>query len=314
MSKKTGKNELKKDYLTGHWVCFAESRATRPQNFKEAEISEDSKIDCPFCPENENLTPSKVFESADKRVKIVPNKYPALSEISINGFGFHDVLIDTPIHEERLWDFSSDEMLVVLESIKKRLLVLKENFKIKYIQVFKNEGSKAGASLYHSHWQIIAMPIIPSRQKSIRKNFLKYKEKNNSCYLCDSMSTEEIVFENKEFLTYMPSAALYTYGVNITAKKHISRFTDFNSEELFSLAETLRVILKAYKKLFGNFSYNICFQDSPVMDSDLHHFFLQIIPRISGIAGFEFSTGCYINSVSPEVGAENLRRALFDEN
>ncbi|MDR2940904.1 MAG: DUF4931 domain-containing protein [Clostridiales bacterium] len=309
--------ELKHNYLTGEWVLVSPGRLARPNSFKAVRGNPvDEKGLCPFCPENSFMILKYIYKSPCGRVAIVPNRYPAISEMSANGPGAHDVVIETPNHSERLAFFSQKDIYTYLEAIRHRVFELSQDSGIKYIQVFKNEGQKGGASIYHSHSQILAMPIIPIKQAIINSNFEQYHKENSKCYLCSI--TENLgnlmVFENNLFAAYSPYASNYAYGLNIAPKKHISDFKDFDKAHLIALAEVFHKVLPAYCKLFDNFSYNICFQNAPYNKKQgYNHFFIEIVPRMGQLAGFELSTGCFINPVDVYLAASEIR-GLIDEN
>lgn len=308
--------EFRKDYLTEEMVCISIERGNRPQNYKnEKDINIYSDERCPFCEKNSSMTPELVFISEDKRVKIIPNLYPAVTEDNENGFGKHEVLIDTPKHEEKLVFFSDLDFLTVLKSIQTRVLFLSKSEKIKYIQIFKNEGEKAGASLYHSHWQIVALSIVPNKQQNIKNNFTKYKKEKGTCYLCDELKKikDYIIIENDNFVAYIPYAYIYSYSINIACKKHYSGIENFDDTMIKELSSIIKRTLELLNSAISDLNYNICFQNK-VYDEDqsINHFYLQIIPRIANIAGFEFSTGCYINSLDPLVAVANFRSCLIE--
>lgn len=310
-------SEFRQDYLTEECVWIAIERGNRPQNYKNIKtLNIESDDTCPFCEKNLNMLPDVVFISEDKRVKIIPNLYPAVSEDSLNGFGKHEVLIDTPNHKEKLAFFSELDFFTVLKSIQMRVYFFSKSEKIKYVQVFKNDGEKAGASIYHSHWQIVALSIIPNKQRTIKNNFIKYKKEKGTCYLCDEIKKleEYTIIQNNNFIAYIPYAYIYSYSVNITCKKHYSAIEDFDDIMIQELASIIKKTLKLLNIIIKDLNYNICFQNKVYEDSEenINHFYLQIIPRTANIAGFEFSTGCYINSVDPLVAVENFRRTLLE--
>ncbi len=309
--------EQRHNFLTDEWIFVAPERLARPQHF----ISRTSELNtqdenCPFCPHNCEMIDRYIYISEDKRVCIVPNKYPVASEMSLSGFGIHDVVIETPLHDEKLAFFSHHDIYLYLDSIKQRMLELSDNNKVKYIQVFKNEGLKGGASIYHSHSQILAMPIISKKQNIINSNFKKFYLEHKKCYLCDELNklADLKIYENDYFVAFSPFASNYAYGLNIAPKNHISDFKDFDSSHLMGLADILKKVLMAYYKIYDNFNYNICFQNAPYNSNrSFNHFYIEIIPRMGQFAGFELSTGCFINPVDVYFAAKTIRGKI-DEN
>lgn len=305
-------------FLTGELIFFAEERAKRPQNFKKALVSKTPVESCPFCPENSYMTPKEVFLTKDKKIRIIPNKYPFVSKNDLTHYGIHDVVIDTDKHDERLYEYTDSHIGEVIKAIKSRVEVLQNDKNIFYVQVFKNEGINAGASQSHSHWQIASLSVFPPKYE-LTKNILEnYYRENGTCYFCNLKKTlkNQIIDENEYFMAYVPEDAKFPYEMYIIPKEHICNIVYFNNEMLYSMGKLIRNCIKRLCTLIDGISYNICFYNSPSplynkCDFDKYmHFYIQIIPRIGNIAGFEFSTGCYINSVLPEKSAELLKNVF----
>lgn len=301
-------------FLTGELIFLAEERANRPQSFKSSGIQATSQSACPFCPENSFMTPKEVFISENKKIKIVPNKYPFVSRNDPDHYGIHEVLIDTDKHEEKLRDFSDSHIGSVISVLKERVISLYKDDKIIYVQIFKNDGVNAGASQAHSHWQLAALSILPPRYTETNNILKKYVEENGKCYFCHLSESldSQIIEENEYFTAYVPTDAKFPYEMYIIPKSHISSVIYFNKTQCDLLGKIIKNCVKRLTSLMGDISYNICFFSSPSPkgggDYEKHiHFYAQIIPRIGNIAGFEFSTGCYVNSVFPEKAAEILK-------
>ncbi len=300
---------VRKCFLTGELIFFAEERAKRPFNYKKIHVANTPRQFCPFCPENSNMTPKEVYSTEDKLIKIVPNKYPFISRNDETHYGIHDVLIDTNEHDEKLNQFSYEHMAKLMNVIRYRVENLEEDENIEYVQVFKNQGIDAGASQSHSHWQIAALSVIPTRFKRMISVLEDYYIKNKNCYFCSLDYGDRIIEENEEFIAYVPYDAKFPYQMFIMPKKHIHNFKLFNDLQLSLLGRILKHCVMRLDTMYENISYNICFYNSPKRDfnEDSFHFYLEIIPRIGHMAGFEFSTGCHINSVLPEKAADVLR-------
>lgn len=303
--------DIRYNYLLSEWVLFAPDRTKRPSHFKKPSCNVDINMDkCPFCLHNKFMCDDDIYLSENKRVRILPNKYPAISNEYSQIYGIHDVVIDTPLHNEKLYDFSDDHMYELIYSIQYRLKMLNEDRKIKYVQVFKNDGINAGASIYHSHFQIIALPFIPPKVLNIINSLETYKRKNGTCFLCDEITKSNIIYENNSFVCFMPYASLYTNEIDIVCKNHVDSLLSCDNKMLMDFALILKKSLKAYTCIYDDFNYNICFFNSPTNLSDEFHFFVQIIPRLYNLAGFEFSTGCFINSILPEIAEKEFENII----
>lgn len=290
---------LQKSFLTGEWIFFAEDRANRPYS------AGDGEYDCPFCLSNESMTPPNIYCSENKRIRIFDNLYPFVAE----GYGVHQVLVDTDLHNERLHEFSYEHIFDVLSVFKRHTQKLNENHI--YTQIFKNEGTGAGASQIHSHWQVAALNVLPPRIKETIRILKDYYEKNNKCYFCDLDLNGLIIEENELFYAFAPHTPKFSYEIHISPKEHAHGITCLDDNAIKSLSRILKHTLVRLNNIYKNLPYNICFYSSPVIDgvSRYVHFYIQIIPRTGSMAGFEFSTGCYINSVPPEKAAAVLRGA-----
>ena len=300
------KTMVKRCFLTGEYVFFATDRAKRPHSFKRDTVKTTPKEYCPFCPQNSYMTPEPVYD--DGLIKIVPNKYPFV-HTNEDTYGVHDVVIDTNIHDEKLIDFTDEHIFKLMVVLKNRFIQLEGDKKSKYVQIFKNQGMEAGASQSHSHWQIASLPVVPLKMEHLLQVLKGYYDEHNECYFCNLDFGTRIVEENESFRSYIPADGKFPYGMDILPKRHVSSIKEFTDKELTDYGIILRNSLKRLVALRPGIAYNLCLYSAPRDEKchDYFHFYTQIIPRIGHMAGFEFSTGCYINSVLPEVGAEGLR-------
>jgi UTP--hexose-1-phosphate uridylyltransferase len=299
---------MKRCFLTGEYVFYATDRAKRPHSFKKTRVQTTPKEYCPFCPENEHFTPGLVYASEDKAIRIVENKYPFIPKNS-QYFGIHDVLIDTPNHDEALIDFSDEHMTKLIKTIKERYEILEKDERSRYVQVFKNQGLDAGASQSHSHWQITSLCVIPAKMEHLQKVLKKFYNDTGKCYFCNLNFEDRIVEENEDFISYIPADGKFPYGMDILPKRHISSINEFSDREIENFGIILRNSIRRLHNIKEDISYNVCLYSAPknTKSNEYFHFYAQIIPRIGYMAGFEFSTGCYINSTLPEIAAKELR-------
>src|SRR5205085_3805463 len=166
----------------GRWVIISTERRKRPSDFRLEQVRAVDRLYCPFCPGHEDMTPREVLayrqnggapNSTGWDLRVVPNKFPALQVEGnldregeglfdrMNGIGAHEVIIETPQHTKTLSTMSEPEIERVLWAYRERILDLKRDIRFRYILVFKNHGAAAGATLEHSHSQLIALPIVP---------------------------------------------------------------------------------------------------------------------------------------------------------
>lgn len=326
--------ELRKDPIVDRWVIIALERGKRPFDFTTTKALGQSGF-CPFCYGGENKTPPEIIayrpggspaNSPDWSLRVVPNKFPALKiegEINrvgegmfdkMNGIGAHEVIIETPNHEMALEDLPTKKMEDCFWAFQERINDLKKDTRLRYILIFKNHGEAAGATLEHTHCQLIALPIVPelvTQEIAGAKRHYEYKER---CIFCDMISQERgtktrIVTENEHFIAICPFAPRFPFETWILPKFHASRF-EINGTNYFPiLAQTLKDILTRIKNALNAPPYNFVLHTSPIKENceNYYHWHIEIMPKLSKLAGFEQGTGFYINPTSPEESAQILR-------
>jgi len=328
--------ELRRDPVIGRWVIISTERGKRPSDFGK-EIETGVGKFCPFCPGNEDKTPPEILAYHDPTrekngpgwwVRVVPNKFPALQiegglnrqgegmYDKMNGVGAHEVVIETADHAIDFPDLQDKRAEDVLWAFRDRIMDLKKDPRFEYILVFKNKGAAAGASLSHPHSQLIATPVVPRNVRELvngSKNYYEYKER---CVFCDMIKQEmttgqRIVAENDDFVAFVPFAARFPFEVWIIPKVHDSDFEDVQKHEVVNLTRLLQGVLRRVKDVLDNPPYNFIILNSPLRESKLahYHWHLEIMPKLTKVAGFEWGSGFYINPTPPEEAAKFLREA-----
>ncbi|MBI3949321.1 MAG: galactose-1-phosphate uridylyltransferase [Acidobacteria bacterium] len=344
--------ELRFDPLRNRWVIVVPERARRPSDYLVQESSERIRgpLACPFCLGNEDKTPPEIFAIRDRgslpnmlgwRVRVVPNKFPALriedSAIRygvgvfdvVSGAGAHEVIIETPDHHSTLADLPVDWIRVVLVTFRERILDLKRDARLRYVLVFKNHQLAAGASLEHTHSQLIATPMVPPTIKeelTVCRQHFRLKER---CLICDVIGqerrlAERIIHETSDFLIWAPFASSFPFEMIVLPKNHLHDYSRLSDAELAALAQVLKAGLLGLKELLNDPPYNLVLHTAPPpfkragysdhwssIEYD-YHWHIEIIPRLTRIAGFEWGAGLFINPTPPEVAAEYLRQKIED--
>lgn len=326
--------ELRRDPISGRWVIISIERGKRPSDFG-MRISPKKGGFCAFCEGNERTTPPEIlaFRSDGKgpntpgwTLRIVPNKFPALNiegqlnrvgdgiYDKMNGVGAHEVFIECPDHNLTLSTMPLKSVEDVLLAFNQRINDLKNDPRFKYVLVFKNEGDDAGASLEHTHSQLIALPIVPhlvEEELHQSKHYYEYKER---CIFCDVIHQEtasktRITFENEDFIAISPFAPRSPFEILILPKRHESSFTQDRNFNL--LAQIIQQTLKQIDKVLNLPPYNMMIHTSPFKEenNDYYHWHIEIIPKLTKIAGFEWGSGFYINPTPPEEAAKFMREA-----
>lgn len=331
--------------ISERWVIIAENRLVKPDMIKIIpEKREDDLKDCPFEYGNELLSGNEIYAIREKgstknamnwQTRVVPNLYNALSieetkenhRIGFferqNGLGAHEVIIETPHHHITMNQYTVEEFENYLKTISSRIDDLEKDRRLEYIQVFKNCGKYAGASMVHPHSQIIATPFIPKDIKErlkIQKNYYDLHGRSLIGDLVDEeiRLNERIVYENGAFVAFAPYASCYPFEVLIAPKMAIRKITELSTHQLNDLAHAMEFIFKRLYRELGDFPFNMLFFNMPFPSAqkepdffyrmdDYFRFTISITPRIYQLAGFEISTGMHINPVSPELASIRLR-------
>jgi UDPglucose--hexose-1-phosphate uridylyltransferase len=328
--------ELRKDPIHGRWVIISTERGRRPSDF----VVEQHQLAggfCPLCEGNEDKTPPEVLafrgngtppNSPGWSLRVVPNKFPALrieGELDregegiydkMNGIGAHEVLVETPLHQETLATLPPKAVENVLWAYRERMTDLQRDPRLRYVLVFKNHGVAAGASLEHSHSQLIALPIVPRRvSEEIEgaKNYFQYKER---CVFCDIIRQDmqqkaRVISENEAFVSIAAFASRFPFETWILPKKHHSHFEHMEPFEYEQAAQILSDTLRRMNQVLNNPPYNYIIHTSSFSDTEENHYHwhFEIMPKLTKVAGFEWGTGFYINPTPPEEAAGFLREA-----
>ncbi len=330
--------ELRKDPVLGRWIIIAKERRKRPTDF----VIEKPKVlggFCPLCPGNENFTPPEVLayrqnspsknNGPDWQVRVVPNKYPALiiegdlgKEAEglfdkMNGIGAHEVIIESPGHNDIFWNLPVGHISLIFKAFRDRLKDLEQDHRFHYVMVFKNLGKAAGASLEHSHSQLIALPVLPRMIVSELEGAKSYFQYKDRCLFCDIIRQEiqqgvRVVCQNELFITISPFAPRTPFEMWVLPKQHASDYCAQSDAQLTGLAEIMSQSLRRLDCCIPNVPYNFVLHTQPLRLGNIEHFHwhFEIVPTLTSIAGFEWGSGFYINPMPPEEAAQYLRESL----
>lgn len=297
---------------------------------------------CPFCYNNESKTPPEILayrpdgsaaNTPGWTLRVVANKFPALTiEGSLHrqgedlydkmeGIGAHEVIIETPDHQKTMAKLSPQEIENVLWAFRDRILDLKKDSRFRYILIFKNHGEAAGASLEHTHSQLIALPVVPKRAAEELAGAREYFKFKDRCIYCDIISYEtkaggtRVVAENESFIAIAPFASRFPFELWILPKSHQSAFEHSKKDEYAHLSVILKDMLSRLDRALENPAYNYIIHSEPFSSnaSEYYHWHIEIMPKLTKMAGFEWGTGFYINPTPPEVSAKFLREAVMEE-
>jgi len=344
-------------------VLIATARSMRPQKAEDA-APRDTRHHverCPFCLGNEEKTPPEITRVAkeggkdgDWAIRIVENLYPVLGDDrqnpdmvfglqqAINGYGRHEVIVDHSQHGIAIHEMSQSHLSLLFQTYQKRMKELYESDKrLKYVLIFKNFGPAAGASMAHTHSQIIATPVIPQNVQDEVEYSKKYYEKHNHCIFCtlvdEALTYEATIYDRdsgeivrkinvgqyvvergKHFIAIKPFASRYEWEVHILPLVHKSDFIKATQEELDDFALVLKRTMQRLDAVIGGAQYNYFLHTIPLDQQhddcqDSFHWHLEICPRTSIPSGFELGSGLFVNTVSPEEAAKQLSAVVLEE-
>jgi UDPglucose--hexose-1-phosphate uridylyltransferase len=275
-------------------------------------------------------------------VRVVPNKFPALRVEGtldrqgagmydrMQGIGAHEIIIEGPAHDKDIPDLSVHQIYLVLRAWRDRVADLMRDPRFRYILIFKNFGETAGATLDHPHSQLIAMPVTPRSvavQLDAARQHYHLKER---CIYCDVMRQEveerkRIVSIDEHFVTWCPYASRFPFETWMAPRHHSHDFALSSDELLRYMAVNLRDALWRMNRALGNPPYNLVMHSAPntlhrpvraryweTLSADFH-WHIEIFPRLTRTAGFEWGSGMYINPTPPEDAAGYLREIVSDE-
>lgn len=328
--------ELRRDPITGRWVIIATDRAKRPTDFSRQPIVPQGSAHCPFCAGREFKTPPEVLSyRAHGRanepgwsLRVVPNKFPALrveGELNregeglydkMSGIGAHEVLIETPDHVLSLSELPEKSVEDLFWGFRDRINDLKKDRRLRYIILFKNHGEAAGASLEHTHSQLIALPVVPKRVQEEIDGTKRYFDFKDRCIYCDIVRQEleensRLILETEQLAVVSPYAPRFPFETWIIPKRHVSHFEDADIGTIQSLGSVTHTLVRKLEKVLEMPPYNFVVHTAPVQESAMlhYHWHMEIIPKLTRVAGFEWGTGFYINPTPPEEAAQFLKDA-----
>jgi UDPglucose--hexose-1-phosphate uridylyltransferase len=318
-------------------VIISTDRRKRPNDFRFERASTLGRDQCPFCPGHEDMTPPEVLAYRQNgsapntpgwELRVVPNKFPALQVEGtldrepdgmfdrMNGIGAHEVIIETPHHDRSLATMSEPEIERVLWAYRERILDLKRDSRLRYILVFKNHGAAAGATLEHTHSQLIALPIVPEFLRQELSGARRHFEVKQRCVFCDVVHEDlldgrRIIQENADIVALAPYAPRFAFETWLLPRRHGARFEEAPRHEYESLARLLKSVLQRMDRALETPPYNLIVHTSPFSEEtgDFYHWHVEIMPKLTRVAGFEWGTGFYLNPTSPEEAAQVLRAA-----
>jgi UDPglucose--hexose-1-phosphate uridylyltransferase len=336
-------SQYRQDPITGVWTVLAPERAGRPKDFSRKASEAADASNCPFCAGHEHMTPPTRYEAAladaeSWTTRVFENLFPALespddldSADSVwapppyrasKGFGVHEVIVETPRHDEGLADYSPMHAALLVDTYAERLEHWRRDGRLAAAVLFRNWGQAAGASLAHAHTQLVALPRVPDALVRELGNFQGAAASARRCLLCEAIECDEMdgrtVYDDGVTVVQSPYAAPIPYFLRIAPKRCASSLAGSTPEERASFGGALVAAARAVRGLFGDVAYNLVIHVSPYSAQRIEglpfHWHADVILRTSDQAGFEWGSGLYINVIDPDRAAEELRGGLERES
>ncbi len=323
--------ELRKHPLLDLWIVVAEERSQRPQAAPRRPTLDDISY-CPFCPGHEAATPPEIYRvgGADEwRVRVVPNRYPALRVEEIprrhyhgkddlyqthTGIGAHEVIIESRAHDEHLAHLGVDAIADVLRAYRARFRDLSNDSRLASIQLFKNHGALSGSTLVHPHSQLIATPFVPGMLRSQLAHADAWNSSHGSCLFCDIVNEElryqrRLVYEDGAVVAFAPFASRFPFEVWLLPKTHAARFEESDDALLVALAKGLNDVLGRLYIELNDPPFNMVLHTTPPNrdGSESFHWRVEVCPRLTHeYGGLEVGSGYHVNPTPPETAAAYL--------
>lgn len=328
-------SELRRDPVTGVTTIIEPERAGRPRDFTRTPDEVADASTCPFCAGHESEAPPARLEltlpgETAWAVRVFENLYPALSApdevdwpavvdapwpyTGTAGFGVHEVVVETPRHDEVMADYSPPHAALLVDALADRVRTWREDGRFAAVVVFRNFGRLAGASLSHPHTQIIALPRVPDVLIRELGNFSQEASEHGRCLLCEVLRADDaggrIVFDDGVTVVHSPWAAPVPYFMRIAPRRCAATLADSPTEERASFGAALVAAARAIRGVFGDAAFNIVVHDAPYSAQHAglpFHWHAEVVPRMSEQAGFEWGSGAYLNVADPDAAAAALR-------
>ena len=325
--------ELRRDPIVNRWVIIDPGRGERELIFQGEELPSRSDIPCPFCPGREGYTPPEVYvigepgRKPNERgwwIRVIPDKNPIMRIEGgldrraegmfdlMNAVGAHEIVVESPDHNIDWPSLEDSQIRRILEVYRARSLDLRNDRRFRQIMVVKNHG-RAVSLFEHPHSHVVAFPIVPKGINDEIHGTMEYYRRKERCVFCDILREElrtgrRVIYESRAFLVFAPFASRFPFETWIIPRRHSPDFAEIRDEEISDLARVLKSAMGRLLQSLTNFSCSLIMHTSPLHEYSRqeYHWHLEIIPRLSRIAGFEWGTGFFVNPIPPEEVAKRL--------
>jgi UDPglucose--hexose-1-phosphate uridylyltransferase len=330
------KSQLRQDLVSGDWILVSPGRGRRPHNLKTKSVprKRSPKSKCPFeqilTPKGEQ--PALVIYDTKKQndwsLQIIQNKFPAFTHKEVcsvegnhgpygimDGVGHHDLLI-TRDHDKNMALLDENGALEVMTALQMHYRSLSKDKCLSYVSMFHNWGPRAGASIYHPHYQIISVPFVPPDIQHSLGGSSRYYKKKKKCAHCTIVDWElkenkRVIFKNQYAIAMAPFASETPFEIAVYPRIHNAYFEETSLDEMKGITIVLQSALNALRIGLNDPDYNYFIHTSPIKHKNKYHHYhwhIEIVPKITILAGFELGTGIEINVADPDEAAKYLKK------
>lgn len=325
-------SELRQDLVSGDWIVIAPARSRRGRQWKNLRRrAHPSRRGCPFEDPEESAHKTAIFTYGERgrwALELIENKFPAFTHREhcstmqkngpytvTGGVGHHDLVI-TKNHDNDFPALSPRAAYQVFQAFRDRYLMLLNDECVAYVSIFHNWGPTAGASIYHPHYQMISIPVVPPDVEHSLQGSKRFYRKEKACVHCRMFAQElrikkRIIFENKGAVALTPFVSRTPFEVRVFPKAHLPYFENSYDHSFIDVVEALQESLRRMKRFLGDPDYNFFIHTAPIAKKktyEHYHWHIEILPKLNIFAGFELGTGLEINPVDPDKAAVVLRR------
>ena len=327
--------ELRKDPTVGRWVAVETERVRRPADFVRPRAPRRGGP-CAFCAGNERETPPEILAYREPsgtqpgtwRLRVVPSKFPALRVEGdlgrrgdglydlMNGRGAHEIVIESPDHDATLATLPRAAVEDVLRACRERIIDLRRDGRLRAALVVRNHGLATSVDGEHPHSQVVATPVVPvaiSDELQQARSYYNYRER---CLFCDILQQEldqgaRVVAASARMLAFAPFAARFPFETWLLPRQHGASFDGADMEVLRDFADVLRTVLRKLAHALGDPPYSLLLHTAPFSEgeSPAYHWHAELVPMLTNLDGFSWSTGLHLNPMPPEDAARILRDA-----
>ncbi len=325
-------SELRRDPVTGRWVVVG-TEAPHPHDFIRRSVRAEPDPDCPLCEGHEHLTPSELW--VERRVggpngpgwttRVVPNQTPLVRVEGtlerqgeglfdkMTGIGAHEVVIESPRHDQSLADLGDEDIARVLWALRERTQDLRRDTRFRHFVMVKNHGDIAGASLSHPHMHLFALPVVPQEAREEVEGARAHYVAKERCLFCDIIRQEEadgrrVVAHTQSLVALTPFASRSPFETWILPRRHSAHFENSGWDDCLDVGRLLGDMLRRLNQALEHPPYQMAIHSAPVVEGyDFYHWHIEILPRVTRSGALESLAGLHLNPTRPEDAAQFLR-------